>query len=156
KGFFQPKVLDGESDGKYCYVLPNQTQELATAIRDAYRGDRPANYTPGEGWTERGICLALECELAYYLRWSSAGALAPCSALAANWSAVCAEAGAGAPPHTLHQHGEEDTAPWATMKMTSSWMAAIYFRGSRKLYDVTGDTNSVCSRVDLLVTMTDT
>ena len=146
QGVFTPK---GGGDTKYSYVTPfalyekltgdRQYRPIAKRIYDAWVREWPSNYSPGTAfWTEREIAFALEAAVSWYEMTGEAAALTRATALVNQWKAVSGTA--GAPLHTLAQHGEDYGSPWATMKMTSSWMAALYFQAARRYYAL---TNSV-------------
>lgn len=145
-GIFTPK---GSGDTKYSYVTPfllyerdsgdTQYRAIAKRIHDAWVAEFPNAWSPGLGlWTEREIGLALEAAVAYYDLTREPAALARANALVAQWSSL--SAATGAPLHTLQQHGEEFSEPWASRMMSSPWMAALYFQAARRLHALTGNT----------------
>ncbi len=146
QGIFTPK---GNADTKYSYVTPflyyerltqdTQYRPIAKRIYDAWFAEFPNNYSTSIGlWTEREISLALEAAVSYYELTGDAQALARARALIDHWDQAC---GSNAVPlHTLEQHGEEFGNAWATRRMTSPWMAGLYFQAAMRLHRLTGDT----------------
>ena len=143
QGIFTPK---GAGDAKYSYVTPfalyekltgdKQYRPIAKRIYDAWVRDWPSNYSATTAfWTEREIAFALEAAVSWYEMTADASALSRATALVNQWTAVSGSA--GAPLHTLAQHGEEYNNSYASMKMTSSWMAALYFQAARRYYAIT-------------------
>ena len=49
----------------------------------------------------------------------------------------------GAPLHTLRQHQEEFEPPWAERRMTSPWMAALFFEYLQHYERMTGDRRAL-------------
>lgn len=135
QGIFTPK---GSDDTKYSYVIPwGMDQATAQRIYDCWARELPNNYSAGISlWTEREIGLALDAAVGGH-EMGIAGAAERANALVAHWDQACA--GGPAPLHTLAQHGEEFDNTYASMRMTSSWMAALYFQAARRWHGITGD-----------------
>jgi hypothetical protein len=145
-GIFTPK---GQDDSKYSYVRPfyyyeqltgdTQYRPIAKRIHDRWLAEFPNTYSTSQGiWTEREIAFALDAAIFYHKITGDAAALNRSAALVAQWSTISAQT--GAPLHTLEQHGEEfPPSTYAAMKMTSSWMSALYFQAAREYYDLTGN-----------------
>jgi hypothetical protein len=142
QGIFKPK---GGGDTKYSYVTPfalyekltgdQQYRPIAKRIYDAWVREWPANYNPGTSfWTEREMGFALEAAVSWYEMTSDPAALSRATALVNQWTAISGSQ--GVPLHTLAQHGEEYEAPYASMKMTSTWMSALYFQAARRFYAI--------------------
>ena len=113
----------------------------------------PNNYSPTTNlWTEREIAFALEASVSYYEITGDVAALSRASALVNQWSVVSGSV--GAPLHTLEQHGEEfPPSSYASMKMTSSWMSALYFQAARRYYALSNNTevlNQVSKYADFI------
>ena len=143
QGIFTPK---GAGDTKYSYVTPfalyerltgsQQYRPIAKRIYDAWIREWPSNYSSNTTfWTEREIGFALEAAVSWYEMTGDSAALSRATALVNQWSVVSGSA--GVPLHTLAQHGEEYGNSYASMKMTSSWMAALYFQAARRYYAIT-------------------
>jgi hypothetical protein len=63
-------------------------------------------------------------------------------------------AASGAPLHTLQQHQEEFDPPWGDRRMTSPWMAALFFEYLQHYERLTGDRRAleaVSSYADFLL-----
>lgn len=146
QGIFTPK---GQGDTKYSYVTPfalyerltgdQQYRPIAKRIYDRWASEWPSNYTANTSfWTEREMAFALEAAVSWLEMTGDAGARMRADALVNQWSVVSGSS--GAPLHTLAQHGEEFDNPYASMKMTSSWMAALYFQAARRYYAITNNT----------------
>ena len=146
QGIFTPK---GQGDTKYSYVTPfalyerltgdQQYRPIAKLIYDRWISEWPSSYNPDTSfWTEREMAFALEAAVSWLEMTGDAGARARADALVNQWSVVSGSA--GAPLHTLAQHGEEFDNAYASMKMTSSWMAALYFQAARRYYVITNNS----------------
>jgi hypothetical protein len=131
-GFFTLKP----DDTKYAYVdgavwYEHETGDRrfrpqAEAIYKLWLRDWPERYSPEQGfWTEREIAYALGAALGWYELSRDEQALARARVLVRQWAAM--SEGSGAPLHTLKQHQEEFEPPWAGERMTSPWMAALFF-----------------------------
>ncbi len=145
-GIFTPK---GGADTKYSYVTPFLLYERATGdmqyrpvakrIYDAWAAELPDDYSTSISlWTEREIGLALEAAVSYYELTLDAPALARARKLLNHWDQACGTS--AVPLHTLEQHGEEFGNAWAVRRMTSPWMAGLYFQAAMRLHRLTGDT----------------
>jgi hypothetical protein len=148
----QGNFIAKPGDTKYVYVRPfyyyeketgdTQYRPIAKRAYDAWVRELPDNWNPSTSfWTEREIGLALDAAIFYHKLTGDAGALTRARALVAQWSAASAET--GAPLHTLAQHGEEFDNSYASMRMTSPWMSALYFQALREYYRVTGDQEAL-------------
>lgn len=98
----------------------------AEAIFNLWLNEFPERYSPAQSfWTEREMAYAFGAAVGWYSLSGAPAALARARALVDQWAAM--SAGTGAPLHTLRQHQEEFEPPWAARRMTSPWMAALFF-----------------------------
>jgi hypothetical protein len=105
-------------DGRY--------RTKAQSIYQLWLNEFPTSYSPTQSfWTEREMAYAFGAAVGWYALSQDAGALARAQALLQQWMEMSAET--GAPLHTLRQHQEEFEPPWADRRMTSPWMAALFF-----------------------------
>ncbi len=98
-----------------------------------------SSYSTSQGfWTEREIAYALGAALGWYELSNDPAALTRARALVQQWATM--SAATGAPLHTLQQHGEESAEPYASLRMTSPWMAALFFEYLQHYERLTGDS----------------
>lgn len=135
-------------DGKYGYVdgavwFERETgdrryREKAEAVYRMWLEEIPAQYSPAlRIWTEREMAYALGAAVGWYQLSGEAGALARAQNLIQQWASM--SKGSGAPLHTLAQHQEEFEPPWAERRMSSPWMAALFFEYLQTYHRLTGD-----------------
>ena len=135
-------------DGKYAYVDGAVWYEFETgdrrfrsqaeAIYHMWLAEIPSHYSPAlRIWTEREIAYALGAALGWYELSQDPAAMARARALIQQWAEM--SAGSGAPLHTLAQHQEEFEPPWGPRRMTSPWMAALFFEYLQHYHRLTGD-----------------
>lgn len=149
QGIFTPK---GHGDTKYSYVTPflhyeretgdTQYRPIAKRIYDAWVREWPSNLaTNTTFWTEREIAFALESAVVWHEISGDQSALTRAHELVEQWDRFCA--GGDAPLHTLAQHGEEFSDPWQSQRMTSPWMAGLYFQALARYWSITGSEQSL-------------
>lgn len=98
----------------------------------------PAHYSVAQSfWTERVIAYAFGAALGWYELTGDPQALDRARVLLQQWADMSADT--GAPLHTLAQHQEEFEPPWAARRMTSPWMAALFFEFLQHYERLTGD-----------------
>jgi hypothetical protein len=111
----------------------------AEAIYRRWLTALPSSYSTSQGfWTEREIAYALGAALGWYELTNDAAALARARALVQQWASM--SAATGAPLHTLSQHGENSSSPYGSLRMTSPWMAALFFEYLQHYERLTGDS----------------
>lgn len=139
-------------DGKYAYVDGAIWYERETGDRKfrpkaelIYRmwtQEIKADYSPASRiWTEREIAYGFGAALGWYQLSGDAAALERARALVKQWSEMSKSA--GAPLHTLEQHQEEFEPPWSTRRMTSPWMASLFFEYLQVYYRLTEDQEAL-------------
>lgn len=125
----------------------------AEAVYKLWLNEFPARYSPTQSfWTEREMAYAFGAAVGWYALSQDAGALARAQALVEQWAEMSAES--GAPLHTLRQHQEEFEPPWAERRMTSPWMAALFFEYLQHYERLTDDRRAlelVSSYADFLL-----
>ena len=135
-------------DAKYLYVdgavwYEHRTGDRslrpkAQAIYQRWLSELPSVYSSSQGfWTEREIAYALGSALGWYELSGDAAALTRARALVQQWASI--SSATGAPLHTLSQHGEASGAPYGSLRMTSPWMAALFFEYLQHYERLTGD-----------------
>jgi hypothetical protein len=134
-------------DSKYSYIDPaiilslngdNSCYNKAQAVFQYWSREMSASYSTSTSfWTEREAAFALAAAVGWYELSSDPAALTRARALVAMWDSMSSSS--GAPLHTLQQHGEEFDAPYATMRMTSPWMAALWFEYLQRYHRITQD-----------------
>ena len=135
-------------DGKYGYVdgavwFERETgdrryRSKAEAVYRMWLQEIPGHYSPSlRIWTERETAYALGAAIGWYQLTGDAGAMSRARDLVRQWADM--SRGSGAPLHTLEQHQEEFSPPWAARRMTSPWMAALFFEYLQFYYRLTGD-----------------
>lgn len=136
-------------DGKYGYVdgavwFERETGDRryrpqAEAVYRMWLEEIPARYSPAQRiWTEREIAYAFGAALGWYQLAGDAGAMNRARQLLQQWTEMSRDS--GAPLHTLAQHQEEFEPPWAARRMSSPWMAALFFEYLQVYHRLTGDT----------------
>ncbi|MEP7311049.1 MAG: hypothetical protein ABI859_00575 [Pseudomonadota bacterium] len=135
-------------DGKYAYIDGAVWYEFETgnrkfrpqaeAIYRMWLAEIPSRYSPTSRiWTEREIAYAFGAALGWYELSRDPAALARARELLQQWADM--SAASGAPLHTLAQHQEAFEPPWGPRRMTSPWMAALFFEYLQHYYRLTGD-----------------
>lgn len=135
-------------DGKYGYVdgavwFERETGDRryrakAEAVYRMWAQEIPSHYSPSvRMWTEREIAYAFGAALGWYQLSGDAGALGRARELVQQWTEM--SRATGAPMHTLAQHQEEFEPPWGPRRMTSPWMAALFFEYLQVYYRITDD-----------------
>jgi hypothetical protein len=153
----------GDPDAKYSYTDgavwfeyltgDQRFRSKAEAIYKLWLNEFPARYSPAQPlWTEREMAYAFGAAVGWYALSREQAALARAQSLLAQWTELAA--GSGAPLHTLKQHQEEFEPPWAERRMTSPWMAALFFEYVQHYQRLTQDRHAlelVSSYADFLL-----
>jgi hypothetical protein len=151
-------------DAKYSYTdgavwyeyLTGDTsfRPKAEAIYNLWLKEFPARYSPTEGfWTEREMAYAFGAAIGWYVLSQDGRALERAEMLLEQWAEMAAET--GAPLHTLQQHQEEFEPPWGPRRMSSPWMAALFFEYLQHYERLTHDRRAlqlVSSYADFVIT----
>jgi len=139
-------------DAKYSYVdgaiwyehltSDRRYRPKAEAIYRLWLDEFPARYTESQGfWTEREMAYAFGAAVGWYGLTEAPAARERAETLLTQW--ITMSAGTGAPLHTLRQHQEEFDPPWAARRMTSPWMAALFFEYLQHYERLTGDRRAL-------------
>ncbi|MEO6185777.1 MAG: hypothetical protein ABIP38_00575 [Steroidobacteraceae bacterium] len=144
RGQFRLKPDDGKYgylDGAVWYERETGDRRYrpqAEAIYRMWLEEISSQYSPTMRiWTEREIAYALGAALGWYQLSGDAGAMERARSLVSQWASM--SRGSGAPLHSLAQQQEEFSAPWADRRMTSPWMAALFFEYLQVYYRLTLD-----------------
>jgi hypothetical protein len=148
KGSFDLKP----GDAKYSYIDgavwyehetgDRQFRPKAEAIYRMWLAEMPAHYSASTHfWTEREIAYSLAAALGWYELTSNPQALARARDMIQQWITMSSET--GAPLHTLAQHQEEFEPPYGSKRMTSPWMAALFFNQVKIYYRITQDPRAL-------------
>jgi hypothetical protein len=135
-------------DAKYAYVdgavwYERETGDRryrpqAEAIYRMWLREIPSQYSPSlRIWTERQMAYAFGAALGWYQLSGDPAAMARARELVNQWATM--SRGSGAPLHTLAQHQEEFDPPWGPRRMTSPWMAALFFEYLQVYHRLTQD-----------------
>jgi hypothetical protein len=153
----------GEPDAKYSYTDgavwfehltgDRKFRPKAQAVYNLWLNEFPARYSPTQSlWTEREMAYAFGAAVGWFALSQDPAALARAQTLLTQWAELAAES--GAPLHTLKQHQEEFEPPWAERRMTSPWMAALFFEYLQHYERLTHDRRAlelVSSYADFLL-----
>lgn len=148
RGQFSLKPDDGKYgyvDGAVWYERETGDQRYRAKAEAVYRmwlQEIPSQYSPTQNiWTEREIAYALGAALGWYQLTGDDGAMKRARELLQQWRDM--SEGSGAPLHTLRQQQEEFDPPWASRRMTSPWMAALFFEYVQFYHRLTGDRTAL-------------
>jgi hypothetical protein len=148
RGEFRLKLDDTKysyTDGAVWYEHETGDKRFrpkAEAVYDRWLQEFPSQYSIAQAvWTEREIAYAFGAALGWYELSGDSNALVRSRELVNQWKTM--SEGTGAPLHTLAQHQEEFEPPWFDQRMTSPWMAALFFEYLQHYERLTGDTQAL-------------